>query len=217
MIKIIVSLFLLGLSFGSGPCLVSCGPILISYVVGTRKDIGKGIASYICFSAARIATYIILGLCVFFLGKFVLTRFIGEAAKYLLIAGGIFVTLIGALMVAGKSWDVPFCKFLQRHMIERDNKSVAIMGVVIGLLPCAPLVALFSYVGLISKTWMQSVMYSLSFGLGTVFSPLVLLVIISGLFPKLLAGKRETFSRALGVICGVIIIILGIQLIRRAF
>jgi sulfite exporter TauE/SafE len=215
MIKILISLFLLGLSFGSGPCLASCGPILISYIVGTKKDIGKGVVSYILFSLARIAVYIILGLCVFLLGRFVLMRFVGEVAKYLVVAGGAFIILIGALMIIGKSWNLEFCNFLHKHMVQRDKKSVMVLGVVIGLLPCAPLAALFSYVGLISKTWAQSLLYSLSFGLGTALSPLILLVILAGSIPGFLTGRKEIYSQVLRIIAGAITVILGAHLIWK--
>lgn len=215
MIKILISLFLLGLSFGSGPCLASCGPILISYIVGTKKDIGTGIVSYILFSLARIAAYIILGLCVFLLGRFVLMKFVGEAAKYLVVAGGAFIILIGALMILGKGRNLDFCNFLHKHMVQRDKKSVMVMGVVIGFLPCAPLAALFSYVGLISKTWAQSVLYSLSFGLGTALSPLILLVILAGFIPRFLTGRKEIYSQVLRIIAGAITVILGAHLIWK--
>jgi sulfite exporter TauE/SafE len=215
-IKVVVSLFLLGFSFGAGPCLASCGPLLISYLVGTNKNVARGIISYLLFSAARIATYILLGVCVFLLGRFIMTELVGMAAKYLLIAAGAIILLIGVVMIAGKGRGGPFCGFLHKHMLEKDNKSVLILGIVIGLLPCAPLIALFSYIGLVSKTIAHSVLYSIVFGLGTAISPLLILVIFSGLVPKLTAA-RERFSRIVTIVSGSVIIIMGLQLLWRAF
>jgi len=217
MIKIIITLFLLGLSFGSGPCLASCGPMFLTYMVGTSKGIRKGLLSYIFFSLGRIITYIILALCVFWLGKFLLIRAVGNVARYLLIPGGIFIILAGAMIIIGKNRESKICRFLNKHFIEQDRKSVFVMGCVIGLLPCAPLAALFSYVGLISKTWLQSILYSISFGLGTALSPIILFVILTGLIPGFFKNKKETVSRVLRIASGVIIVFLGIQLIWRAF
>ena len=70
MIKTIGSIFLLGLSFGLGPCVASCGPVLVSYIAGTGKNIYKGFLVYVLFSLSRVISYIILALAVFYLGRF---------------------------------------------------------------------------------------------------------------------------------------------------
>lgn len=203
-IKTIIGLFILGLSFGSGPCIASCGPVLISYIAGTKKDIIKGLTDYILFSLTRISVYIVLGLLVFFLGRFVMGRFMNAFSKYVLILGGSFIILVGIIMTLGKR-------------LESDNRNIIIMGLVIGFLPCAPLIAILSYIGLISKTWLHSLFYSFSFGIGTFISPLILLVILTGLIPKFILEKKAFYSRVFSFICGLIIIFLGFQLIRRAF
>ena len=108
MIKTAISIFILGLSFGSGPCLVSCGPLLISYVAGTKKSVLKSISSYLLFSLARVSVYLVLGLLVFFLGKFVFEKF-GLLFKVILLAAGILIILIGVLVSLGKSWKSLSC------------------------------------------------------------------------------------------------------------
>jgi ABC-type nickel/cobalt efflux system permease component RcnA len=216
-IKIICSLFLLGLTFGSGACIASCGPLLISYLVGTEKNIAKCITSYIIFSAARIAVYVILSLCVFLVGRFVIMRFVADISRYLAVAGGVLILVMGVLVAMGKEKRFAFCGVLHKKLIEHDAKSVLMMGLVIGLLPCAPLIALFSYVGLVSKTWAQSLVYSLSFGLGTAVSPLIFLAVFAGAMPKFLGARGQAVIRAVRYICAAIIIILGMQLVRRGF
>ncbi|MCX5705572.1 MAG: sulfite exporter TauE/SafE family protein [Candidatus Omnitrophica bacterium] len=217
MIEIICSLFLVGLSFGSGACIASCGPLLITYMVGTEKNIAKCITLYILFSAARIAVYVILSLCVFLVGRFVIMRFVADISRYLIVAGGVLILVIGVLVAMGKEKRFEFCGVLHKRLLEHDAKSVLMMGLVIGLLPCAPLIALFSYVGLVSKTWVQSLIYSLSFGLGTAVSPLILLVIFAGAMPKFLGASGQAVIRIVRYICATIIIILGLQLIWRGF
>jgi sulfite exporter TauE/SafE len=89
------------------------------------------------------------------------------------------------------------------------------LGLIIGILPCAPLITVVSYIGLIAKHWFNTVIYSLSFGLGTVFSPLLVLLIFTGLIPKFI--KKERIYRIFNLACGLIIVFLGVQLIRRVF
>lgn len=215
--KIVISLFILGLSFGSGPCLASCGPVLISYIVGTKKNVSKGLVAYVLFSLARMFVYIILGMLVFFLGKLALERFAGSFSKYIFMIGGSFVILMGLLMALGKRMEFRACQFLKKNIVEQDKKSLIILGLIIGLLPCAPLLAIFSYTGLVSKSWLHSLIYNFSFGIGTTVSPLILLVIFAGLIPKLFIAKKEVYGRIFNLACGSLIVFLGFQLISRAF
>jgi thiol:disulfide interchange protein DsbD len=121
------------------------------------------------------------------------------------------------LMAFGKEWKLGFCQFLHRNLLEQDKKSIFAIGLIMGLLPCVPLLTLLSYIGLISKSWQDSILYSLTFGLGTALSPLILLVVLSGAISRLFTGKKQLYSQIFRLLCGLIIIFLGLQLIRRAF
>lgn len=215
--KVIISFFILGLSFGGGVCLASCGPILISYIAGTKKNILKGLGVYIIFSLSRICAYLILALLIFFLGQFAFERFTSGYSKYVFILGGSFIIFVGIVMALGQHWDFGLLKLkkVQRFILERDTKNIVLFGLIIGFLPCAPLIAVFSYIGLVSQNWFTGLLYSLSFGLGTVVSPLILLVILAGLIPKLFIDKAKIYYRFFNLVCGLIIIFLGTQLIYR--
>lgn len=213
--EIATSFFILGLSFGAGPCMASCGPLFISYIAGARKGILKSLMAYILFSLARICVYLILSLLVFILGKFVIEKFVSAYSRYLFIAAGAFLVLIGALMAVDKKPNLKLCGFLHEHMLARDKKSIITLGLITGLLPCAPLLAVFSYIILVSKGYPETLFYSFSFGIGTFVSPLVFLVIAAGLIPKFLIGSK--YKRAFSLICGLVIIFLGMQLAWKGF
>jgi len=204
LIKTAVGVFILGLTFGSGLCIASCGPILISYIAGAKKDILKSFIAYSLFSLARVSVYIVLSLLLFFLGRFIVGNFMSSFSKYILILGGAFIVLVGILTALGKSW-------------KCDKQNIVIMGVVIGMLPCAPLIATLSYITLISKTWAHSLLYSVSFGLGTFLSPLIVLVVLTGFIPEFMKNRQDLIGRIFGYICGFIIIFLGVQMIGKAF
>lgn len=215
MLKIILSLFLSGLFFGSGPCLASCGPLLISYVAGAKKQIVKSFLAYVLFSLARICVYLIVGGLIFSLGRFFTERALSGFSKYILWSGGVFIIGIGILTASGRSFESGICGFLQRKFLKTDKKSIILLGVVIGLLPCAPLLALFSYTGLVAKSWGQSILYNLSFGIGTFFSPLLPLVLVSGFLSKFINKQAVIYQRAFSFIAGIVIIYLGAQLLIR--
>ncbi len=217
MIEILVSLFFSGLAFGSGPCLTTCGPVLLSYIAGTEKNVPKSLLIYGIFSLARVSSYCFLALVVFWVGRAALEQFLLKYAHSIMIAGGVLFILLGILTAAGKNLELKAFSFCRRFMLERDKKSVAAMGFVMGLLPCGPLVIILSYIGLVARSWSASVGYSLVFGLGTFISPLVALVVLAGLIPRLTIARKRLYRVIFNITCGVILVYFGIQLIRRAF
>ncbi|TBR14978.1 sulfite exporter TauE/SafE family protein [bacterium] len=210
----ILSFFISGVLLGCGACLVSCGPILIFYFAGTRKDIKKSLISYGIFSFSRMLVYGLLGFLVFVIGQFATEKIFGHSRTYINIFSGIFIILIGFLMILGKRPGLGLINMLRNRLTGSDNAVVALLGIIIGLIPCGPLMAVLYYVGLFSKTWVDSLMYSLSFGLGTAISPMIILVIGTGIFSQYVKIPN---SKVIDFICGLIIIILGLQLLFMAF
>ncbi len=220
MIKTIASSFILGLSFGWGPCLASCGPLLLTYIAGTQKNVFKGLSAYLLFSFSRMFVYLVLGLAVFYSGKVMLTKFF-NFFPLILAGSGAFVIFLGILIALGKNINLIPCAFLHKHIIESDKKSMVTLGLVMGLLPCAPLVTMLTYAGLISRHAGENLLYTLAFGLGTAASPLLILAGLAGFIPRIISGASKTGAftalRVFSIICGLIMIILGIQLIGKAF
>lgn len=213
MLRVGISLFLSGVFLGAGPCLIGCGPLLASFIAGNKKDIKQSIRIWLIFSLSRILAYLILGLLIGLLSQEVVYRYYDSGvAKHLFIIGGIFISLIGALMVLNRLSQFKICNILNDKLIKNDTKSVFIFGLVIGLLPCAPLSGILIYVALISKSIFKAIFYCFSFGLGTFASPLIIMAICASFIAKLLGGQEKAFN-IFQKICGLIIIILGVQLI----
>lgn len=207
----------MGLSFGAGPCLASCGPILVSYLAGSKRNIPKGIVDYVLFSAARVLVYLVLGLGVFFLGRFVIGNLLSGLSRYVLIIGGIFIILIGVFTAFDGVIKFQPCQSLYQRIFSSDTKNIFIIGLVVGLLPCAPLLAILSYVGITSRSVFEAILYSLFFGLGTALSPLILLVVITGLIPNWMAKQGAKPQRIFALISGLVIVFLGVRLLRSGF
>lgn len=214
--KLFFSFFLLGLSFGIGPCLASCGPLLISYVAATNKNITKSILVYILFSLSRILVYIVLSLFIFLFGQIMSKYVLGSFSKYLFIFGGMFLVIIGILICFRKGIDNKFCQKLQKFFLKKDTKTVIMLGLIIGILPCTPLISVISYIGLVSKHWLNAISFGLSFGLGTIISPLFLLVLFAGLISRVVLNGNSPHY-IFNFFCGLIIVFLGFQLMSRAF
>lgn len=203
-----------GLLLGSGPCLATCGPILISYVAATKQGPKQGILVWFLFSLSRICIYPILSVSIFLLGELLVRQNLIYIAKYVYLIGGIIIILIGIFTIIRDTGGASrICSMISRRINQRLLKIQPItLGLIMGLMPCAPLLAALSYIGLVSSSWQRCVFYSLIFGLGTLISPLILLVLGAGFIPKILLNKPGTY-RVLRLICGLIIVFFGTQLI----
>lgn len=215
MLQAYLYLFVSGLLFGSGPCVASCGPLLISYIAGTGKGIKKALGAYFIFSLSRVAAYCILAAAIFYAGAHIFERSFARYEPYLLAGGGVFIVLIGVATALGVNVGIPFLKICRCAVLEHDAKNLIAFGFIVGLLPCGPLLAIFSYIGLVSKTWETSCAYGLVFGMGTIVSPLLALAIFAGLLRNLKPAPEMMLRRLLNAVCGCVLVIYGMLLIRR--
>jgi sulfite exporter TauE/SafE len=194
--------------------LASCGPLLISYTAGTRKGFLPGLAAYGLFTAGRIAAYLALALAVYWLGQEGLRGILAVSSVWLYAGAGLFTLAVGILLIAGTDMTHGLCCRAQRLLIAKDRKTMALMGVLIGVLPCGPLLFVLSYLGLIAHSWAQVIACALSFGAGTALSPLCLLAVGGGMASRCASGK---LVRVINIFCGGVVTLMGLLLLRRAF
>jgi sulfite exporter TauE/SafE len=207
-------MFVSGFLFGSGPCLASCGPFLISFIAATNKNIPQAITFYSLFSLSRISVYLVLGLLIYFLGNM--------AQEYLFpgyvpLFGGIFIVLCGLFIVLGRKVKLPWISRFNKFFSQDQLKNPLVFGLIYGLIPCVPFLTVLSYCGLVSRNWGQALFFTFCFGLGTYLSPLLAVSLFSGAISGFLKGAREKYLKVISVLCGLIIIFLGLQLARRGF
>lgn len=211
-----MTLFISGFSFGSGLCMASCGPALFSYIAGTRKPALKSALIYLSFSLTRIIIYVIFCLVAYFINVAAVERQAVAISRFMLSFGGIFMVLLGIVMATGKFNELKIGKFFSFKPAEDYIKTGFLMGLILGSLPCVPLFTIMFYIAIVSKSALNALVYSFTFGLGTFFSPLLLLSIGAGFLPELLC-KNKWYPRLISTACGIIMVFLGMELIRRLF
>ena len=181
---------------GSGPCLVSCGPVLISYIAGTKYSALHGLKSWFIFAFSRFIAAVFLGFVAGALGAELFNRLNYTITGYIIwFTAGIFISFLGLLVVFGKHANLKVCNILNNSFIENDTKSLIALGLIIGLLPCAPFVGIISYITAASTNYIQGMLMGAAFGFGTALSPLMLFAMIAGALPGLkLLQKRNEIS-----------------------
>ena len=216
MFRIYFSLFITGIILGSGPCLASCGPILVSYIAATKRSALGGLWSWFLFSVSRVFIYIFLGAIAGIAGAGLFRRFYWEIPGYIIwLIAGIFICFLGLLIFLGKNTHLRACKHLNESFIQKDNKSIITLGILIGIFPCVPLIGVFSYITMISTHFTHGLLMSAAFGLGTFISPLLLLGVFAGSISRLKILHEEKNLLIFQRICACILFLLGGHIIIK--
>ncbi len=202
---------------GAGPCLISCGPVLISYIAGTKRSALQGLQSWFIFSLSRFSVTVFLGFIAGIAGAGLFSRFYyGIPGSIIWFVTGIFISSLGILIFFGIHTKFRVCGFLNRSLIQHDTKSLITLGILTGVLPCVPLIGVISYITMTSTHYTHGILMSAAFGLGAAISPLALLAMAAGAIPKL---KLLQYHGALIVfqkICGLVLFFLGAHVVVNA-
>ncbi|MFA6379212.1 MAG: sulfite exporter TauE/SafE family protein, partial [Candidatus Omnitrophota bacterium] len=121
---------------------------------------------------------------------------------------GFFIIALGAVTCFGvKGFFGNTCAIVNKGHV----RNVGLAGFLVGLSPCLPLLGMLNYVVLVSKSPFEAMMYILVFGLGTICSPLVLLIALSGKFAQVLS-QNQKIKIFLQYACGAILMFLGARI-----
>jgi len=124
---------------------------------------------------------------------------------------GIFIVVIGLTTIFYQSKKPNrICEWIH----SGNFKNIGLLGLLIGLTPCLPLIGILQYIILISDTGYKAMLFSLSFGLGTVVSPLFIFMALSGKIAQKLSENNKV-KLVLRILCGLVFIFLGIKIILQ--
>jgi len=212
--RVINELFLFGITLGWGQCLVSCSLVLAPYLAGTSTSWKEGLKNTLIFSSGRLTAYILLGAIAGFSGKVINSVFITESLPYLVkTLSSLIILLFGITIISGKGRRSPqICNFIEKNNI----KSIMVLGLLIGLSPCAPFLEMLLYIILKSRNALDGAVYGMSFGIGTIFSPLLIIGAIAGFFPKILITNKNIY-KWFQISCGISIVFYSFVMLYTLF
>ncbi len=214
-LKIYIDVFITGVALGWGPCLWFCAPILLPYIAATQKGWFEGLKITLAFSFARIVPYAILSLISATLGPYLIKRFYEDKEGLIIyISAGALISLLGIIILLGKAQAL-YCWIPFRKFNAQGVKEMVLLGLMVGFAPCIPLLGLLAYVAFNAQNSLHGATLGLTFGMGTVVSPLILFGPLAGGAAGLLLKKpliHKIFSRA----CGLILVYLGMGMVFGA-
>lgn len=211
-----LQIFGIGFSFGIiGPCFLTCAPILITYIVGSKKAWPTVFKDIFIFLSGRFLAYLLLGALAGLSGA-ILQKFISLriSSHFQTLAGA--VTIFFAFMILLYREDkICACPTASGKIFNFGG--VFSFGFLIGLSPCAPLLALLFDIALISNNIFDGILYALFFGLGTFLSGLIIVGIIAGVLTWIPSAliKSKAANIILKIFCAALLMLLGISLICK--
>lgn len=204
--------FSYGVVFGCGPCLAGCAPVLAFYSAAASRSVVSSIAGYLCFSAARIASYCVFGAAVFFIGRHALEQLPSGALSFLKAAGSIMVVFVGAVLffrtVTGRGRLSECCARLGSH----ERRNAFLLGAAMAFLPCLPLLSVLGIAASSASSLPSALALMFSFGIGTAVSPLVAVSIFSGLARRMLTACPAGYLKAFNYTVSAALVFWGVRI-----
>lgn len=206
-----VELFIIGITVSFGPCLAFCAPVILPYIAATRKGWREGLKATLIFMFTRLMAYVLLG---FLAGQFgrLLTTGLHQYEHLIFCVGGLFICLLGLLIIFSGHYSHYLCRVLRREMVDNNVRGPVLLGLTLGILPCLPFLGVLAYIALKTQTSWEGAFYGLAFGAGKFISPLIPLGVLASALPAGLIKNHKIyvfFSR----VCGFILFLIGVKLL----
>lgn len=213
-----LQIFGIGFSFGlAGPCFLTCTPVIVTYIAGSKKlpaDIFKDIFTFL---SGRLLAYVLLGALAGLSGA-ALKKFTGSSfLAYLQPLAGAVTILFAVILLTGKSGD-SCAKVLTSRGKILNFGGIFAFGFLIGISPCAPLLALLFDVALMSRGLFDGISYTFFFGLGTFLSGLITIGVITGILTRVptVFVKSKMVAIIFKTVCALLLLALGLGLILKS-
>jgi len=203
-----LKLFIAGFTMGWGPCLVYTAPLLLPYIGATKRNWQDGLKVGLVFSIGRLLALAILGGLATVIFSFINRFFPPQKSGWLYLIVAFFMIIMGILIILGKGFKV----HIGKSILDKGDKSMFLFGFLMGIAPCVPYVAILTYIACVAEnSILVGVLYAALFAIGTAIAPVVLGTLM-GIIPGRLFRSAK-WLKVFQVICGVILILFGLQLV----
>ena len=202
-----VRLLIAGFTMGWGPCLAYTAPLLLPYIGATKKSWKDGLKVGLVFSMGRLLALAILGGLATVVFSFINQFFPPQKSGWLYLLAAFFMVTIGMFVILGKGFKI----HLANKILDKGTPSMFLFGFLMGIAPCVPYVAILTYIACVAENVvLVGILYASLFATGTAVAP-VALGSLMGIVPEKIF-KRPKLLRTFQVICGLVLILFGLQL-----
>jgi len=200
-----------GFVMGWGPCLAYTAPLLLPYIGGTKIGWQSGFLVSIMFSLGRLLALTILGGLATVAFNYINRFFPPQKSGYLYLFIALFMVILSVLIISGKVFKMQGQKKERIGVLGRENKGIFILGFLMGISPCVPLIAALTYIACVAENlFLLGILYSFAFGIGTAIAPIILGG-LAGMLPEYVFTSSK-LHRIFQLSCGIVLGFFGIQM-----
>ncbi|HJZ05169.1 hypothetical protein A2634_00180 [Candidatus Amesbacteria bacterium RIFCSPHIGHO2_01_FULL_48_32] len=209
----IVASFLAGIAALFAPCCITV--LLPTYLASVFKQKSTVFLMTFIYFLGLVTVFLPLGLGVTFL-----TKVFSDYHDQVFVIGGIILTLLGLLLISGKSISLPIN--IHPKLQKTDALSVFGLGIFSGVATacCAPVLAGVLALSALPGSYLLGAMFTLAYVLGMVAPLFVLAAVMdkSGATRKLMALRKPIFGQVTlsNLISGIMFLGLGIIILAKA-
>ncbi len=199
-----------GVAMGlSGPCLLTCAPPLVLFFSGLQQGWRWSLLGLVVFLLGRVLVYTLLGGLAGLSATLLQQHVQGPLPLQLRVIGGLVIIAMGALV-----WRDREGAACGRHPQKGATglASLFFLGLVVGLSPCPPLVAMLLEILLVVQSSVAGFAYGFAFGAGTFLSGLLAIGAMIGLvrwLPRRLFACGSRYRTAFVAVCALLLVALG--------
>lgn len=155
----------------------------------------------------RLLALAILGGLATVVFSFINQLFPPQKSGWLYLLAAFFMVTIGMFVILGKGFKI----HLANKILDKGTPSMFLFGFLMGIAPCVPYVAILTYIACVAENVvLVGILYASLFATGTAVAP-VALGSLMGIVPEKIF-KRPKLLRTFQVICGLVLILFGLQL-----
>ncbi len=208
-----ITIFLMGLGYGSTICMFSCASILTSVMIGDSVSLKRSFKSISIFSAGRVFSYSLIAFG---------ASFGSLGIKKLLQIPYIWGELTGTMMIL-TSFYLLYSAFIGKKSCKgfHGNKGIKqgsyfLMGLFMSFNLCAPIMALITF-SASSSSPLISLVYGFLFGLGAILFSLLLYGFILSSITKELMFQFSKYKKSIEVLASLSLFGVGVAVSLGVF
>ncbi|MFA6740333.1 MAG: sulfite exporter TauE/SafE family protein [Arcobacteraceae bacterium] len=186
----LLSLFILGVSYGSTACMFSCMPFLTPLLVSNSKNFKAASKVVFSFSLGRIFTYIIISI-ISSSGSLIIKSILKDNTSFQILLG--ILTIVMSFFLFYKIFNEKKENCSTNSFMNfkpKNSFGFFMIGSLVSLNPCVPILTLITF-SASATTYIEAMFYGLFFGIGAVLVPFIFYTLIVS---NILRGLIEPFK-----------------------
>jgi cytochrome c biogenesis protein CcdA len=206
-----ISLFVIGFSYGATACMFSCMPFLAPLLITNSNSFYESSKVVLPFSLGRIFTYTLIAIAASFSSVMIKSVLNNNQLFQLLL--GAFTLLMGLLVLFRVFKTQKSCSSASHADQGEKSKSAVglfMIGALVSLNPCAPILTLIT-LSANTTSFLSSVLYGGSFGLGAVLVPFLFYTFFVGNIFRGLIEQFRKYMKLIEIFAASLLIVTGIM------